>query len=69
VPEEDFRAGLLAFRDAAKSYPNFGTYDPTGGTHTWLQGSEMYTATVEGVSLVSSIADIVNDKGTKHVGK
>jgi hypothetical protein len=69
VPAETFRAGLMTFREATKSYPNFGTYYPPGGTHTWLQGDAFYTTSVEGVSLLSWVSDIVNDKSTQNVGK
>ncbi len=69
VPADQFKAGLLAFREAAKSYKNFGTYYPPGGTHTFLQGPDFYTTSVEGVSLLSWVSDIINDRATSHVGK
>jgi hypothetical protein len=68
IPAEDFKAGLMTFREATKKYPSFGTYYPTGTNHTWLQGDSFYSTTVDGVSMVSWVSDIVNDKGTKHVG-
>ena len=51
-----------------KSNPGFGTYFPTGGGHTLLMGDGFYSTTVGGVKLTDWVSDIVNDKGTKHVG-
>jgi hypothetical protein len=69
VPGDQFRAALLTFREALKSYPNFGTFYPPGADHTWLQGDSFYTASVSGTTLLGWFSDIVNDKGTKHVGQ
>jgi Pectinacetylesterase len=64
-----FHAGLLEFRKAVSAYSTFGTYFPPGSQHTWLMGDSFYTGTLEGTSLRQWVADIVDEKGTKHVGK
>jgi hypothetical protein len=68
IPGPDFQTGILSFREAVKSYPTFGSYLPPGTQHTWLQGSSFYDAMVGGTKLIDWVSDIINDKGTKHVG-
>jgi len=64
-----FHAGLLEFRKAVSAYKTFGTFIPPGSQHTWLMGDSFYTADVGGTRMVQWVSDIVNEKGTKHVGE
>ena len=68
IPPNDFEKGLLEFREAVKAYPTFGSYIPSSDQHTWLQGASFYSATYGGTKMVDWVSDIINDKGTKHVG-
>jgi len=68
VPAETFKSGLLQFREAVKPYSSFGSFYPAGTQHTWLMGPSFYTHATGGTKLVDWVSDIVNDKGTKHVG-
>lgn len=68
IPAADFKAGLLEFRDAVKQYTSFGSFFPAGSQHTWLMGDSVYTHNTGGTKMIDWVADIVNDKGTKHVG-
>lgn len=63
-----FQMGLLEFREKVKAYTNFGTFFPQGTQHTWLMGASFYTGEVGGVKMVDWVTDIINEKGTKHVG-
>jgi hypothetical protein len=68
IPGPDFQAGLLSFREAVKPYASFGSYLPPSDQHTWLMGASFYTAAIGDTKLVDWVSDIINDKGTKHVG-
>lgn len=68
VPEADFKAGLVEFREATKAYPSFGTWYPTGTTHTWLSGDTLYDAKIGDKRLIDWVADIAEGRGTSHVG-
>jgi hypothetical protein len=68
IPGPDFRTGLLSYREAVKGYPTFGSYLPDSDQHTWLQGASFYDASIGDTKLIDWVSDIVNDKGTKHVG-
>jgi hypothetical protein len=64
-----FQAGLLQYRQALMGLsPNFGTYFPNSDQHTWLMGQSFYDESVSGTKLIDWVSDILNDKGTKHVG-
>jgi hypothetical protein len=64
-----FHAGVLAFREAIRPYATFGTFIPPGSQHTWLKSDSFYTGAVDGTKLVDWVRDIVEEKGTRHVGK
>lgn len=71
VPPDVFESGLMAFRTSVKDYPNFGTYYPDSEQHTWLTDLfdvKFTAAEVKGVKLTKWVADIVDGKGTSHVG-
>lgn len=69
VSGPDFSKALVLYRDTVKGLsPTFGTYFPPGTQHTWLMGASFYTGAIGSTKLVDWVADIVNDKGTKHVG-
>lgn len=68
IPADQFKAGLLEFREAVKPYTTFGSFFPAGSQHTWLMGDSLYTHETGGTKMITWVADIVNDKGTKHVG-
>lgn len=69
VSGADFQKALVTYRDTLKSSaPNFGTYFPPGSQHTWLQGDSFYTGNIGGEKLLDWVTNIINDKGTKHLG-
>lgn len=68
VPAADFESGLLEFREKVKQYSSFGTYFPKGDQHTWLMGPSFYTSKIGDTTMVNWVTDIINEKGTKHVG-
>jgi hypothetical protein len=68
VPGEKFERGLLAFRESVSAFSNFGTYFPTGTTHTWLSSARFYEHAIGDTTMVEWVSDIVNDVGTTHVG-
>jgi hypothetical protein len=71
VPAETFERGLLSFRTAVKDYPTFGTFFPNSTQHTWLTDLfdvKFTAAEVNGVKLTKWVSDIVDGKGTSHVG-
>lgn len=52
VPEADFKAGLLEFRDAVKGHPRFSIWYPEGTQHTWLGGASLYTGKIGDKNLI-----------------
>jgi hypothetical protein len=69
VPEADFKAGLLEYREAVKEQPKFSTWYPAGTQHTWLGGASLYSAKIGDKALIDWVTDIVQDKsGSAHVG-
>lgn len=68
IPGDVFQRGLLEYREAVKPYTTFGSYLPQSTQHTWLQGASFYSGAIGDTKLVDWVSDIINDKGTKHVG-
>lgn len=69
VTAEQFRAGLLDFREKIQEVSSdFGTYYVEGTAHTILRSNDFYTTTVDGVSLVDWVKDILNGTRAAHVG-
>jgi hypothetical protein len=68
MPAADFQAGLLAYRERAKGYPNFGTFFPSSSEHTWLASDSLYSASAGDLKLVDWIRGILQGKTAVHAG-
>lgn len=71
VPLDIYERGLLSFRDKVKNHKNFGTWFPSGEQHTWLTDIfeiKFTAAEINGVKLTKWVSDLVDGKGTSHVG-
>lgn len=67
ISAEAFRTDLLDFRTRVKAFPNFGTFYPTGGVHTWLSG-DFYTGMAGGVRMVEWFARITEGQSPGNAG-
>jgi hypothetical protein len=69
IPADQFKAGLLEFREAVKDYPNFGTWYPEGTQHTWLQyDNSVYSAKIGDKKLIDWVTGIINNTAVSNVG-
>ncbi|HEX5659437.1 MAG TPA: pectin acetylesterase-family hydrolase [Polyangiales bacterium] len=68
VPAELFSADLAAFRELLEPFPKFGTWTPDGERHTWIAGSDLYTANIGGKRLVEWVRDIIEGRNPGNYG-
>jgi hypothetical protein len=61
-----FEEGVYTLRDTVLTDSNWGTYLPSGTSHTWVSSLSYYTTSVNGVRMVDWVAHMLEGK-TSHV--